>query len=295
MDFRWPPPPEGRPDRYRPAINRGPQTGRPTLPEPPTELVATPHGVELECLSSGSGEPVTVFAHGLAGSMADTRPLGSGVAGRRIFFHFRGHGRSAVPPGRWTYADLARDLRAVADLHGGTRALGVSMGAAALCRLLADHPGRFQRLVFFLPAGLDRPRPAAARERLTALLDAVSEQDSAAISDVITDEVPVHARNTPAAWAYYRQRHDQLLRDGLGAGLADLPDQVPVADPSALGEVSAPALVIGCRGDDLHPPEVAERLAERLPSATLHVYDRPGVAWTYRADVRERIAGFLTA
>ena len=70
MDFRWPPPPDGRPDRYRPPVNRGPQTGRPTLPVPPTELVATPHGVELECLATGSGRPVTVFAHGLAGGLA---------------------------------------------------------------------------------------------------------------------------------------------------------------------------------------------------------------------------------
>src|SRR5436190_2901913 len=99
MDFRWPPPPEGRPDRYRPPVNRGPQTGRPTLPAPPTELVTTPHGVELECLVAGvtgpvirgpdgtvqaalpgppavggAGQPGTVFAHGLGGGIAETRP-----------------------------------------------------------------------------------------------------------------------------------------------------------------------------------------------------------------------------
>src|SRR3954454_15874353 len=98
MDFRWPPPPDGRPDRYRPPVTRGPQTGRPTLPTPPTEQIATPHGVELEWSisgdagSTGSMVPTTVFAHGLAGSIADTRPLGSAVAGRKVFFHFRGHG-----------------------------------------------------------------------------------------------------------------------------------------------------------------------------------------------------------
>src|SRR3981189_3464689 len=131
MDFRWPPPPDGRPDRYRPPANRGPQTGRPTLPTPPTELVATPHGVELECLTTGSGRPVPRFAHGVAGGIAETRPLGSGVSGRRVFFQFRGHGRSAAPPGRWTYLDLARDLRAVADLTRSTRALGVTLRAGA--------------------------------------------------------------------------------------------------------------------------------------------------------------------
>ncbi|HEV7965603.1 MAG TPA: alpha/beta hydrolase, partial [Actinoplanes sp.] len=279
MDFRWPPPPDGRPDRYRPPATRGPQTGRPTLPTPPTELVATPHGVDLECLTTGSGRPVTVFAHGLAGGIAETRPLGSGVSGRRIFFQFRGHGRSAAPPGRWTFLDLARDLRAIADLHGATRALGVSLGAGALCRLLADNPNRFDKVVFFLPAVLDRLRPPTATRRLTDLLAAVEARDATAVADVVALEAPARMRNTPAAWSYLRQRLEQLMRDGLAEGLAELPDQVALADRAALREVTASALVLACRGDELHPVEVAEELAAALPAANLHVYDRPGVMW----------------
>ena len=80
---------------------------------------------------------------------------------------------------------------------------------------------------------------------------------------------------------------------GLGDGLAGLPDEIPVADPGALAAVTAPALVIGCRGDELHPVEVARSLAAVLPRAELYVYERPGVLWTERADVRERVAGFL--
>ena len=295
MDFRWPPPPDGRPDRFRPPVTRGPQTGRPTLPTPPTEQVATPHGVELEWLASGDDPPVTVFAHGLGSGIAETRPLGSAVNGRRIFFHFRGHGRSAAPAGRWTYTDLARDLRAVADLSGATRALGVSMGAGALCRLLADNPGRFERVVFFLPAVLDTPRPLAAQHRLTALLEAVASGDAATVAEVISQEAPIQVRNTPAVWAFLRQRLDQLMRDGLAAGLASLPEQVAVNDRAALRKVTAGALVIACRGDDQHPVVVAEQLAEVLPNAELYVYDRPGVIWTQRADLRARVSGFLNA
>jgi 3-oxoadipate enol-lactonase len=293
MDFRWPPPPDGRPDRYRPPVTRGPQTGRPTPPQPVTELIATPHGVELEWFVTGEAPPVTVFAHGLGSSIAETRPLGSAVAGRKVFFHFRGHGRSDAPTGTWTYVDLARDLRAVADLSGATRALGASLGAGALCRLLADHPTRFDRLVFFLPAVLDAPRPAAAQQRLTTLLEAVDTGDAATVADVISQEAPPQLRNSPAVWSFLRQRLDQLMRDGLAAGLASLPEQTAIDDRSALSAVTAPALVIGCRGDDLHPTVVAEQLAESLPNATLHIYDRPGVIWTQRADLRERISAFL--
>ncbi|HEY3008227.1 MAG TPA: alpha/beta hydrolase [Micromonosporaceae bacterium] len=291
-DFRWPPPPDSGPRTYGPG-RTAPRTGRPTLPEPPSDLAATPHGVLLERVVTGVGEPTTVFAHGLGNGIAETRPLGSAVNGRKVFFQFRGHGRSATPAGSWTYADLARDLRAVADLSGATRAVGVSLGAGALCRLLADSPSRFDRVVFFLPAVLDQPRPAAARARLTALLDAIASGDPSAVADAVASEAPASVRNTPAAWAYLRHRIDQLMRDGLAPALAELPDQVAVDDLAVLADVSAPALVLGCAGDDLHPASVAERLSGALPHATLHIYDQPGVLWTQRADLRQRISTFL--
>jgi pimeloyl-ACP methyl ester carboxylesterase len=258
-------------------------------------MLATPHGVELEYLITGLGDPTTVFAHGLGNGIAETRPLGSAVHGRRVFFQFRGHGESDAPDGLWTYEDLARDLRAVADLTGATRALGVSMGAGALCRLLAESPDRFVRAVMFLPSVLDTPRPLAARERLGALLAAIESGDVADVAEVLEEEVPPSQRNSPAAWSFLRQRIDQLMSHGLGAGLASLPDQVAVADRTALRAVSARVLVIGCHGDVLHPAAVAEDLAAILPNATLHLYDKPGVLWTQRADLRDRIAGFLNA
>ncbi|GAA4726924.1 alpha/beta fold hydrolase [Phytohabitans rumicis] len=291
-DFRWPPPPDGGPRTYGPGPS-APRTGRPALPEPPTELVATPHGAQLERLVTGAGDPATVFAHGFATGIAATRPLGSAVEGRKVFFQFRGHGRSDPPVGPMTYGDLARDLRAIADLSGATRAVGASLGAGALCHLLAESPGRFERVVFFLPAVLDEPRTAAARERLTALVDAVQSGDVSAVAEAVSAETPAAVRNTPAGWGYLRQRIDQLMRDGLAPELASLTEQAPVADRAALAAVTARALVIGCVGDDLHPAAVAAELAAALPEADLHVYDRPGVLWTERADLRDRISAFL--
>jgi pimeloyl-ACP methyl ester carboxylesterase len=258
-------------------------------------LLDTPHGVELEYLVTGAGDPVTVFAHGLGNGIAETRPLGSAVAGQRVFFQFRGHGRSGAPHGRWTYADLARDLRAVADLTGATRALGVSLGAGALCRALADDPRRFDRVVLFLPAVLDVLRATPARDRLTRLLAAIEAGDAAEIAGVVAEEIPPSLRNSPTAWAFLRQRVEQLMNDGLAPELASLPDEVAVDDRTVLTDVTAEALVIGCRGDDLHPAAVAEELAEVLPKSTLHMYDRPGVLWTQRGDLRDRIASFLNA
>jgi pimeloyl-ACP methyl ester carboxylesterase len=292
-DLRWPPPPERNPRRangWRAPRRAG---RRPPPPPPATSLVATPHLVQLEQLVTGAGDPVTVFGHGLAHGIPHTRPLGSAVRGRKVFFQFRGHGQSDSPPGPWGYRDLARDLRAIADLSAATRAVGISLGAGALCRLLAESPDRFERLVFYLPAALDERPPDAARERLAAVLAAAQAQDINRVSEAIYAELPPAARGSRQAWSYLTSRLDQLLHEPLASGYAHLPHQVPVPDLAALRWVSAPALVIGCVADPMHPPSVARRLADALPAATLHVYEQPGAFWTHRADLRERVSAFL--
>jgi pimeloyl-ACP methyl ester carboxylesterase len=251
-----------------------------------------PHGVTLEYLVSGSEAPTTVFAHGLAGGIADTRPLGSGVAGRKVFFQFRGHGRSDPPTGGLSYLDLAADLRAVADQFEATRAVGASLGAGALCRLLAQTPDRFERVVFFLPAVLDEARAPGATARMRALVEAVEAEDGPATATLLAADIPQSMRERPAAWRYVRERLDALMRDGL-TGVTDVLAEPALPDRTALKAVTAEALVIGCRGDVTHPPEVAEALASLLPSATLHVYGQPSVLWTNRADLRTRISEFL--
>jgi 3-oxoadipate enol-lactonase len=293
-NLRWPPPPDGGPRGQGPGPS-GPRSGRPTLPGPPTELIATPAGVRLEQLITGVGTPVTVFAHGLAGDIAGTRPLGSAVEGRRVFFQFRGHGRSDAPPGPWSFADLAADLRAVADRTGATRALGVSMGAGALCRLLADTPERFERVVLYLPAPLDGIRPPVAVARLERLLAAVESGEAALVAEAVEYELPKAVRNTPTGWGYLRQRVEQLLTHGLAAQLETLWQEPAVADPGRLGAFTGRALVIGCLGDDLHPAPVAEALAERLPGARLHLYDHPSVLWSNRRELRQQVSEFLNS
>ncbi len=148
--------------------------------------------------SYGLGEPVTVFAGGLGASIPETRVLASGVRGTRVFFDFRGHGAAGDPvDDDWSYAALTADLRAAADVSGATRAVGVSMGAAALLGVLAETPGRFARNVFYLPAILDTPRgavperdvaglsPDAVRGLLRALAETTPISSRAVLSRVV--------------------------------------------------------------------------------------------------------------
>ena len=243
----------------------------------------------------GSGDPVTVFASGLGGTIAETRTLGSGVAGTKVFFDFRGHGRSGSPAdGDWSYAALARDLRSVADAHGATRAVGVSMGAAALMGVLAAAPERFARCVFFLPAILDRPRADVVTSRLGRVAARIEDGDTDAVVSLLLAEVPRPLRAAPGVEAYVRQRAASLSGRAVAGLVRALASTRPVADRYALAAVGAPCLVVGQEGDEVHPAQVARELAAVLPNARLHVFDRPGGMWAHRVALRSLVGEFLS-
>ncbi len=246
-------------------------------------------GGRLEYLSVGGGEPVTVFAHGLGGSIPDTRPLGGGVPGTKVFCHFRDHGASAVTA-PVSYAELAGELRTVADAVGATRALGVSLGAGALCRLLAETPDRFDRVVFFLPAVLDSPRVDSAR--LLALAERAAAGDGCGLAELLLAEQPKRVRDLPEARRWARARAAALAGPAFARLCQGLVGQVAVPDRALLARVDVPALVIA-QDDDAHPVEVARALASALPRAELRVFGEGGALWAHRRELRDLVSGFL--
>jgi pimeloyl-ACP methyl ester carboxylesterase len=254
--------------------------------------VAAPDGVALHVESYGAGPPVTVFAAGLGGTIAETRTLGSGVAGTRVFFDFRGHGASGSAAD-WSYSALAGDLRAVADATGAARAVGVSMGAAALLGVLAATPDRFERNVFFLPAILDEPRRDVVTGRLGRVAARIEEGDTEAVVELLLAEVPGALRSAPGVEAYVRDRARALSGRAVAGLVRALAETRPVRDRVALAAVRAPCLVIGQEGDEVHPADVARALAATLPNAELHVFDSPGGLWVHRAALRLRVSSFL--
>ena len=249
----------------------------------------------LEFTTTGSGLPATVFAHGLAGSIETTRPFGSGVRGSRTFIQFRGRGTSAAAETPWTYAALADELRAVADQVRATQALGVSMGAGALCSLLAHTPLRFARLVFVMPAVLDRPREDHALDRMLAMAHCVDHVDVDALTALLVEGEPVAVRGQPAVRLWCRRQAAAMVGTPVSQALRALPTAVPLADRGALAAVTAPALVIAQEEDPAHPVWVAEQLAASLPDARLEVMAPGGILWRHRAVMRDLIGGFLSA
>jgi len=261
--------------------------------------VAGPAG-PLDLLTVGRGEPATVVAHGAGSSIDTTRPFASGVRGARTFFHFRGHGRSVVPDLPWSYADLAAELRTVADEVGATRALGVSLGAGALLRLLCDDPDRFERVVLVLPAGLDRPRRGPGVDELQRLGRRIAEGDRAAAVEFYRgDGGAGSAAPGAAADAWAEQMADEVVAGrlsavGIGRALTTVPGQVAVPDVALLARVTVPVLVVGQEDDVIHPASVARRLGELLPQARVEVLPAGGLLWAHRATVRTLVSGFLS-
>ncbi len=171
----------------------------------------------------GAGEPVSVLAHGLTSSCLELAQLTPFIPGTKIRFCFRGHGHSSSPESGYRFADFASDVLAVADAYGADVAFGTSLGAGAISHLVAYRdPGRFKKLIFLLPAGLDRPFRSKERLlRTAALVDGKSKEE--AVQAVLSD---------PARLANYAQlpwlrEFDQRLLQGLN----------PIGVPRAIREV----------------------------------------------------------
>src|SRR5690606_19050528 len=212
---------------------------------------------DVEYLVIRTGTPVTLYAHGLLGSITEARSYASGVPGTAAFLHFRGHGATTATDGRWDHAALAGELCAVADEVGADRALGVSLGAGAILRALVNDPRRFTRVVLVLPAAVDTSRGADAGAVWDSLADRIGAGDVAGVARSMLAAQPAAVRALPAAVEYYRQAAERLVRQAAVAPTATavrtLPMTAPVPDREQLRGVDVPALIVCQRDDVLHP------------------------------------------
>jgi pimeloyl-ACP methyl ester carboxylesterase len=227
-------------------------------------VTSLPSGLRWQAY--GSGSPVTLVAHGLGATPGEARIPASGLPGTRIVVTLPSHGSAPdAPADYWSYPTIAADLRAVAREVGATPAVGVSLGAGALTRLLADEPEAFERVVLLLPAVLDQPRAALSVDELAGAV--VGPPD------------------------YLADRRAAFER--LGVAAQALPGQIAVPDVSVLSQVNAPVLVIGATGDPLHPEAVAKATAAAFPHGRLELVDSPAPLITHRREVRGWLVDFL--
>lgn len=239
----------------------------------------------------GEGGPVTVFAHGLGGSMAETRPLASRVHGTRVLLDFRGHGSSDELPDGWDYDLLAADLLAVADATGASQAVGLSVGSGALLRALSREPDRFARLALVMPAALDDARDDGATRSIRRLGNAIDAGEVATVTGLLLAELPPDVQARRGVRLLLGRRAAQLVtRPAPRPRIADR----PVHDRSVLAGVTARALVVAQDHDPLHSLDLAVELTAALPGAALLAVPAGGVFWTAAPQVAHALAHHLS-
>jgi len=220
---------------------------------------------------SPDGVPI-VLVHGLLFSARMFHRLAEDLRGHRILLvDVRGHGSSSKPddPAAYSWSSLAGDVRAVLDHLGIEQAVvgGLSLGANVTLAFANDTPERTAGMIVEMPV-LDDGQPFARRV-FTALATTLST--TAPVLGPLTRrtaKLPV-PRSIPELAAL---RDLLSLEPRSGAALLHglLGDHLVLEDLDA-DRLKMPALVIGHRGDPLHPLSDAEALVAHLPDARLDV------------------------
>lgn len=215
--------------------------------------------------------PVLVFANSLGTTLRMWDPQVSALRDRfRIVrYDHRGHGRSPVPPGPYSIADIGGDLLALLDrLEVGRADLcGLSLGGMTAMWLAAEAPQRVGRLALLSTSAALGP-PVTWAERAAA----VSAGGMAAISESVLARwfTPRFARQEPTTIDEMRRMLVQTPALGYAACCAaiehlDLVDRLP--------DIKARTLVIAGAVDPATPPHHAERIAASIAGARLVVLD----------------------
>lgn len=248
----------------------------------------------LHCEVDGSGEPVTVVAHGLTNNRLELSAFTPLLPGTKVRFDFRGHGRTVTAPdARFRFEDFARDVDAVATAFGATRAIGTSLGAGALGNLVCREPDRFVRMVWLLPAGLDGPFPL--RDRYHELAGGLEGRSPAEAVEAIMRAPDKLAERVRTPWRWEIERvlweHDDF--DALARAIHGVVDDWPIPDRELLRHVRTPTLLIGLEGDDVHPVELVHILADLLPNAEAIVLADLEELFARIPELLARVSSFL--
>ena len=262
-------------------------THLPTSTEIELEL---PSGVTLRGEDAGAG-PAIVLLHGLSATrrhvvQGSNYLLRHGY--RLIGYDARGHGISdaAPDPEAYEYSDLGEDLDAVLE-HLGLESFvlaGSSMGAATAMAFALREPERVRALVQITPAYGGEPRTDGVdKDKIwIEMADALARGPEAFAEAAIPHDMPDKWRDTAKEATIQRmEAHTDL--EAVANAMRVVPWSTAFDGMEQVEGLDVPTLVVGSRdeADSLHPFEVAEDYAERMPNAELLVEDedQSPIAW----------------
>lgn len=263
-------------------------------------MIAPAGDAELHYESAGAGPPVLlVMGLGMnATGWWRTVPVLEAAGLRVLSFDNRGVGRSSIPPGPYSVAQMAEDCVAVLDAAGERSAhvYGISLGGMIAQELVLAQPDRVRSLVL----GATTP---GGRQAVPLADDVRAFFERRA--DMPAEE---------AVWASVPYNYGPATREHGGERIAEDVAQrlrFPITSEGyrsqlaaalhhsaldRLGEVAAPTLVVHGDADVMVPPGNGALLAEAIPGAELVSLTGAGHLYpTDAPDADQRVAEFLTA
>ncbi len=228
------------------------------------------NGIEINYAMEGSG-PVVTMSHSLGCHLGMWDEQVRALRDRYTVLRYdtRGHGQSSAPPGPYTLAMLAADLKGLLDGLGvaSTHLVGLSMGGMIGQVFALEHPAMVQSLAL-----------CDTTSRYPAGASSVWEER---IRTVEKDGMAPMVEPTLGRWftAPFRERQPDLMKR-VGAMIATTPPQgyvgcchaIPKIDVTRrLGELRCPAIVIVGEEDPGTPVEMAREIHAALPGSELAI------------------------
>ena len=250
------------------------------------------NGLTLHYLDWGSAAaPPVVLLHGITGHARVWDHLAERLLpGRRVLaLDQRGHGDSdAAPDDDYQVGTMADDVAAFAGSLRLERfaLVGHSMGGRIAIRYAADHAARLERLVIIdigpdiNLAGLQRVRDMMAKspERIESeewAVEYIRRGNPRQDEGMLRERVRHGLKRRPdgeLTWKYAKGLRD-MMREGRR-------DAVDLWQP--LPRIPCPTLIVRGAESDILSPDVAKKMAERLPDG--RVVEIAGAGHTVPAD-----------
>ena len=234
--------------------------------------------IALAAEARGSGAPL-VFVHGLTGNrgavLEQFEPLLDRY--RLITYDQRGHGDSSpvTDPNLYDSHAMATDMGAVMDAFGVDRAVvgGESMGAATALLFALSHPERVEMLLLTAPAFADSRN--REYDRIVTMGTVIAERG---IEGYIEWSQTQPGANLLPEIAHTRIVARLRSHDGesLSVACKTVMEWIILPDLSVLSEFPRPVCLIAWPNDALHPINLAKRMANTFPDATVHEHSLAG-------------------
>ncbi|MCX6473236.1 3-oxoadipate enol-lactonase, partial [Rhodococcus sp. (in: high G+C Gram-positive bacteria)] len=190
---------------------------------------------------------------------------------RVIAVDHRGHGKSPVPAGPYSIADLAGDVIALLDSLEleSVHLVGLSLGGAVSQWIAAHHPTRVETLTLMCTSSQFAPAQPWIDRARAVRADGIASIAAAVVGRWFT---PGLADNDPELVA----RHVAMVEATPDEGYAACCEALSVWDGRAdLARIVAPTLLIAGEQDPATPPATLSAIADGIADAVLHVVD-PG-------------------